>query len=83
MSKMGKAKITSNKAADFVRVTFKPDFVRFGMADGIDDDLESLINRRVYDMAGTVRGVALAGRRDAAVRRVGARCGAPKCGVRR
>jgi DNA topoisomerase-2 len=57
MSKMGKAKITSNKAADFVRVTFKPDFARFGMADGIDDDLESLINRRVYDMAGTVRGV--------------------------
>ncbi|KAH8681370.1 DNA topoisomerase [Xylariales sp. PMI_506] len=57
MSKMDKAKVTSNKSADFVRVTFKPDFARFGMPDGIDDDLESLINRRVYDMAGTVRGV--------------------------
>lgn len=57
MSKMGKAKITSSKSADFVRVTFKPDFKRFGMENGIDDDLEALIYRRVYDMAGTVRGV--------------------------
>lgn len=56
MSKMEKAKITSNKSADFVRVTFTPDYARFGMT-GIDDDLEALIMRRVYDMAGTVRGV--------------------------
>ncbi|KAI1143059.1 type II DNA topoisomerase [Hypoxylon sp. FL0543] len=57
MSKMGKAKITSSKSSDFVRVIFKPDWKRFGMPDGIDDDLESLLYRRVYDMAGTVRGV--------------------------
>ncbi|KAI1281234.1 DNA topoisomerase [Xylaria sp. FL0933] len=56
MSKMDKAKITSNKTSDFVRVTFKADFKRFGMPNGIDNDLESLLNRRVYDMAGTVRG---------------------------
>ncbi|KAI3338874.1 DNA topoisomerase [Ustulina deusta] len=56
MGKMDKAKITSNKSADFVRVTFIPDYKRFGMPDGIDDDLEALLNRRVYDMAGTVRG---------------------------
>ncbi|KAI0470183.1 DNA topoisomerase [Xylaria cf. heliscus] len=56
MSKMEKAKITSSKTSDFVRVTFKPDWVKFGM-DGIDDDLESLLYRRVYDMAGTVRGI--------------------------
>ncbi|KAI1177478.1 DNA topoisomerase [Nemania sp. FL0916] len=56
MSKMDKAKISSSKSADFVRVTFKPDWTKFGM-DGIDDDLESLLYRRVYDMAGTVRGV--------------------------
>ncbi|TGJ78549.1 hypothetical protein E0Z10_g10214 [Xylaria hypoxylon] len=56
MTKMDKAKITSSKSADFVRVTFKPDWVKFGM-DGIDDDLESLLYRRVYDMAGTVRNV--------------------------
>ena len=57
MQKMGKAKITSSKTSDFVRVTFKPDYQRFGMPDGIDDQLESLLYRRVYDMAGTVRGV--------------------------
>ncbi|KAI3399653.1 hypothetical protein diail_6001 [Diaporthe ilicicola] len=57
MSKMDKAKITSNKTKDFVRVTFKPDFARFGMPDGIDDDTESLLYRRVYDLAGTVEGV--------------------------
>ncbi|KAI0870975.1 DNA topoisomerase [Hypoxylon argillaceum] len=56
MSKMDKAKISSSKSADFVRVTFKPDWVKFGM-DSIDDDLESLLYRRVYDMAGTVRGI--------------------------
>lgn len=55
MQKMGKAKITSNKTADFVRIAFKPDFARFGMPEGIDDDLESLLYRRVYDMAGTIR----------------------------
>ena len=57
MSKMEKPKITSSKTADFVRVTFKPDFEKFGMPEGIDDDLEALIYRRVYDMAGTVQGV--------------------------
>ncbi|KAI1437968.1 DNA topoisomerase [Xylaria sp. CBS 124048] len=56
MTKMEKAKITSNKSADFVRVTFKPDWAKFGL-EGIDDDLESLLYRRVYDMAGTVRGI--------------------------
>ncbi|KAM3446886.1 hypothetical protein MY3296_009251 [Beauveria thailandica] len=57
MSKMGKAKITSNKTSDFVRITFMPDYKRFGMSDGIDDDLESLLYRRVYDLAGTIRGI--------------------------
>ncbi|KAI1635437.1 DNA topoisomerase [Biscogniauxia mediterranea] len=57
MGKMDKAKITTSKSGDFVRVSFKPDWEKFGMPDGIDDDLESLLYRRVYDMAGTVRGV--------------------------
>ncbi|KAI8635207.1 DNA topoisomerase [Xylariaceae sp. FL1651] len=56
MSKMDKAKISSSKSNDFVRVTFRPDWSKFGMS-AIDDDLESLLYRRVYDMAGTVRGV--------------------------
>lgn len=57
MQKMQKAKITSSKSADFVRITFKPDYNRFGMPEGIDDDLEALLFRRVYDMAGTLRRV--------------------------
>ncbi|KAH8771277.1 DNA topoisomerase [Hyaloscypha finlandica] len=56
MSKMGKAKITSSKSSDFTRVTFTPDYARFKM-DGIDDDFEALVKRRVYDMAGTLKGV--------------------------
>ncbi|KAF4998924.1 hypothetical protein FDECE_11668 [Fusarium decemcellulare] len=57
MQTMHKAKITSSKSANFTRVTFKPDYKRFGMEDGIDDDLESLLVRRVYDMVGTVHGI--------------------------
>ncbi|KAI9804695.1 MAG: DNA topoisomerase 2 [Piccolia ochrophora] len=57
MSKMGKAKITSNgKGDDYTKVTFKPDFSKFGMS-GIDTDFEDLVKRRVYDLAGTCRGV--------------------------
>ncbi|PQE31363.1 hypothetical protein CJF32_00001942 [Rutstroemia sp. NJR-2017a WRK4] len=56
MSKMGKAKISSSKNADFTRVTFTPDWEKFKM-NGIDDDFEALVKRRVYDMAGTVKGV--------------------------
>ncbi|KAK0744143.1 DNA topoisomerase 2-like protein [Schizothecium vesticola] len=51
-----KEKITSNKSAAFVRVTFLPDYERFGM-ENIDDDLEAMILRRIYDMAGTLAGV--------------------------
>lgn len=57
MTKMGKAKITEAKGDDFTKVTFKPDFTRFGM-EGIDDDFEALVKRRIYDLAGTA-GVAV------------------------
>ena len=58
MSKMGKAKITDNKGDDYTKVTFKPDFAKFGMT-GMDDDFEALVKRRVYDMAGTCKGVGV------------------------
>ena len=57
MTKMEQPKILSNKSANFVKVTFLPDYKRFGMESGIDDDLEALLYRRVYDMAGTMSGV--------------------------
>ncbi|PWN87327.1 type II DNA topoisomerase [Acaromyces ingoldii] len=57
MSDKGKPKITKNKGAkDFTQITFKPDLARFGM-DRIDDDIEALMMKRVYDMAGTVKDV--------------------------
>ena len=56
MSNMGKAKILANKTEDYTKVTFTPDFKKFGM-DGIDDDFEALVKRRVYDLAGTLHGV--------------------------
>ncbi|KAK5660493.1 hypothetical protein OQA88_13041 [Cercophora sp. LCS_1] len=54
MGNREKEKILSNKSAAFVRISFLPDYKKFGMDEGIDDDLEALLYRRVYDMAGTV-----------------------------
>nr|KMM63719.1 DNA topoisomerase 2 [Coccidioides posadasii RMSCC 3488] len=54
MSKMGKAKITESKGNDYTKITFKPDFKKFGM-EGMDADFEALVKRRVYDLAGTCR----------------------------
>ena len=56
MSEMGKAKIEPNKGDDYTKITFKPDFAKFGM-DEMDEDFEALVKRRVYDMAGTCQGV--------------------------
>jgi DNA topoisomerase II len=54
MSKMGKAKITECKGDDYTKVTFTPDYSKFGMS-GMDDDFEALVKRRVYDLAGTAK----------------------------
>ncbi|KAK3673275.1 DNA topoisomerase 2 [Recurvomyces mirabilis] len=57
MSDMGKAKIESAKGEeDYTKVTFKPDFAKFGM-EKMDEDFEAMVKRRVYDMAGTCTGI--------------------------
>ncbi|EME46718.1 hypothetical protein DOTSEDRAFT_87208 [Dothistroma septosporum NZE10] len=57
MSTMEKAKIEKVKdTQDYTQITFKPDFRKFKM-DGMDADFEGLVKRRVYDMAGTAKGV--------------------------
>ncbi|KXL48328.1 MAG: hypothetical protein FE78DRAFT_29215 [Acidomyces sp. 'richmondensis'] len=57
MSEMLKARIDPCKGdEDYTKITFMPDFAKFGM-EKIDDDFEALIKRRVYDMAGTCKGV--------------------------
>jgi len=51
MSKKGTAKITDSKAAKgLTKVTFKPDFKRFGI-QGLSDDMISYMKKRVYDIA--------------------------------
>ncbi len=57
MQSHSKPSITKGKT-DFTKITFKPDFARFGM-EGIDDDHEALLMKRVYDMAGTVKDVGV------------------------
>ncbi|KAL9131448.1 MAG: hypothetical protein Q9217_000596 [Psora testacea] len=56
MSKMSKASITQQKGDDYTKITFSPDYQKFRM-QGIDDDFEALVKRRVYDLAGTSKGV--------------------------
>ncbi|KAG0365746.1 DNA topoisomerase [Gamsiella multidivaricata] len=57
MSVTGKPKIAPmKKGEEFTRITFKPDFERFGM-ECIDADLEALLKKRTYDMAGCVKGI--------------------------
>lgn len=54
MTKMGKAKITDCKGDDYTKVTFKPDFGKFGM-ENMDEDFVAMVKRRVYDLAGTCK----------------------------
>ncbi|KAL2917037.1 DNA topoisomerase 2 [Polyrhizophydium stewartii] len=57
MSKKSTPKITPNpKGEDYTKITFKPDLAKFKMTT-IDDDLFALMQKRVYDLAGCVRGV--------------------------
>lgn len=53
MSVCSKPKInTSGKRKDYTRVTFCPDFARFGIAN-LSEDMIALFKKRVYDIAGT------------------------------
>ena len=56
MSEKSKPVITSYSREDFTRITFKPDLARFKMTH-IDDGLESLLMKRVYDLAGSVKDI--------------------------
>lgn len=57
MSEKTDPAITANpRNEEYTRITFKPDLQRFNMTR-IDDDLEALLKKRVYDLAGIVEGV--------------------------
>ncbi|WBY57873.1 DNA topoisomerase 2 [Plasmodium yoelii yoelii] len=52
MSKFSDPHIKNYNGKDYVKVTFKPDLDKFGMSE-LDDDIECLLHKRVYDLAGT------------------------------
>ncbi|KAG8845777.1 DNA topoisomerase 2 [Serendipita sp. 411] len=55
MGNVTKPKITSNsRGEEYTRITFRPDLARFHMEE-IDEDTLALLQRRVYDMAGTMK----------------------------
>lgn len=51
MSKKDKPKISDYSGQDYTRVTFWPDFAKFGMTK-LDDDIAGLMMKRAYDLAG-------------------------------
>lgn len=53
MSKRGEPRIRDCTKSDFTRVTFTPDYDRFGLKGGLDDDHVALLRKRAYDLAGT------------------------------
>lgn len=50
MSQKTDPKITKCARKPYTRITFEPDFERFNMPNGLDDDTYALFNRRVYDV---------------------------------
>ena len=52
MTKHTDAEIEKYEGEDFTRVTFEPDFKKFKMIE-LDNDIISLLKKRVYDVAGT------------------------------
>ncbi|KAI5181369.1 DNA topoisomerase II [Nematocida sp. AWRm80] len=56
MLKKEEPEITPYTGPEYTQVTFKPDLSKFGMTK-LDNDFISLIEKRVYDMAGTVKDI--------------------------
>jgi DNA topoisomerase-2 len=54
MTKVEKPKVKASKGKSYVRLTWTPDFGRFGFKDEIPTDMVRLIQRRVTDLAMTV-----------------------------
>jgi DNA gyrase/topoisomerase IV subunit B len=59
MTQRGSAKVTKASSKSYTKITFVPDYARFGMK-GLEDDTTFLINKRVYDcIACTDRSVSI------------------------
>ena len=58
MGKAGEPVVKDFGGKDFTCVTFKPDLAKFKM-ECLDKDTISLLARRAFDVAGSVRGIAV------------------------
>ena len=47
---INKPKITKCKTKPYTKITFKPDYQRLGLPDGLTPDLIALLKRRIYDI---------------------------------
>lgn len=56
MTRHDPARIVPANGKNYTRVTFKPDYARFKVA-GLSDDMFSIMERRVWDLAGTLPGL--------------------------
>jgi len=54
MTVIEKPKVKASKSKSHVRLSWTPDFARFGMSESIPAEMIRLIERRVYDLAMTV-----------------------------
>ena len=50
MLKKTKPKITENSGTPYTKITFLPDYEKFNMPSGMDDDTFALFQKRVYDV---------------------------------
>jgi len=53
LNEIGTPEITKVKTSKpYTKITFKPDYIRFGMNNGLTSDMFSLMKKRTYDIAG-------------------------------
>lgn len=56
MNIAGKPVVEKYRGDEYTRITFRPDLEKFKMSE-LDDDITSLMKKRVYDMCGTLKNV--------------------------
>jgi len=54
LSVIGKPVVKKTKAKSFTTIIIQPDYKRFGLVNGLTDNIIALLKRRVYDMAAIV-----------------------------
>ena len=53
LSKINKPKIKKYSGKDYVKITFNPDYQRFGL-DNLTNDIKALFQKRAYDISGVL-----------------------------